>query len=77
MFFYLLTLPTRPNPLANILPVVDRERQNIIQINLVVHIVDIKSEIIGVKFNRIEVARVNFVCLKVRLYFLNRAAQIL
>ena len=47
--------------LANIFLVVDGERKNILKINPVVHVVDIKPEIISIKLNRVEVARVNLV----------------
>ena len=63
--------------LADFLPVIDGERQNIVQINLVVHVVDIKPQIIRVQLNRVEVARVNRLYVDIGLELLCRARQVL
>ena len=61
---------------ANVFLVIDWERQDIIQINLPVHVVDIKSEIVRVKLNRIKASRINRIRLRVRFNLLELAARV-
>ena len=69
-------LETRSDVLAHVLSIVDGVRQDVIEINFVVHIVDVEPQIICVELDRIEIAAVYRLRFEVGLDVLRDSRQV-
>ena len=63
--------------LTDALLVAHREREDVVQIDAPVHIVDVKAKIIRINLDGIKPAPIERLCLGIRLYLLDVAAPVL
>ena len=57
--------------LAHVLLIAYRERENIVEIDAAVHIIDVKSKVICIDLNGVKSARIERQCLGIGLYLLD------